>query len=369
MGFPDGWNDLRADYRRKKKSKSSSTATKWIGVVPLSNMFFDPEAIQRVNAPVKKIECETNEELSETKSIKCYCYEVSHALVFFKPPDWHRIDRSDQGTNLLHLDLPDINSIEVNDDGKHSYLTIKTAKDTIAIYTEKEVNVSAIKKFVEIQKERKALSDKSKKITVRFGGSKKNITIYPYSPIAQDGEEVIYSVTLGIAGFLVTNYRVWENHFYQAGEPKPLTHDEYDEVIATNVQRRMMTKTTTKVDVRTDRNLWNLMLGPTGQNALGIDTLVKRKTQSEIHRGTSDSTETEFGDIVFMKDGKRLMSWANFPDPHSIIKLINSAKAHFSTAPTASSSKGEDPIKALKLRFAKGEITKEEFLEMKSLLE
>ena len=29
----------------------------------------------------------------------------------------------------------------------------------------------------------------------------------------------------------------------------------------------------------------------------------------------------------------------------------------------------EDPIKALKLRFAKGEITKEEFLEMKSMLE
>jgi hypothetical protein len=75
----------------------------------------------------------------------------------------------------------DINSIEVNDDGKHSYLTIKTAKDTIAIYTEKEVNVSAIKKFVEIQKKRKALSDKSKKITVRFGGSTKNITIYPNS--------------------------------------------------------------------------------------------------------------------------------------------------------------------------------------------
>ena len=360
MGFP----------RSKKKSKSSSTKQS-IGSVyrPLSNLFFDPEAIQRVNAPVKKIECETNEELSETKSIKCYCYEVSHALVFFKPPDWHRIDRSDQGTNLLHLDLPDINSIEVNDDGKHSYLTIKTAKDTIAIYTEKEVNVSAIKKFVEIQKERKALSDKSKKITVSFGGSKKNITIYPYSPIAQDGEEVIYSVTLGIAGFLVTNYRVWENHFYQAGEPKPLTHDEYDEVIATNVQRRMMTKTTTKVDVRTDRNLWNLVLGPINQNAFGIDVLAKRKTQSEIHRGTSDSTETEFGDVIFMKDGKRVMVWESFPDPNSTVNLINSAKAHFSTAPTASSSGGEDPIKALKLRFAKGEITKKQFLEMKDMLE
>jgi uncharacterized membrane protein len=47
-----------------------------------------------------------------------------------------------------------------------------------------------------------------------------------------------------------------------------------------------------------------------------------------------------------------------------------SAKAHFSTTPDAPpSSGGEDPIKALKLRFAKGEITKEEFLEIKSMLE
>jgi len=356
--------------RRKKKARTSSTGQS-AGAVhtpALQNMFFDPEAIQRVEAPVTNVDCETNEELSETKSIKCYCYELSYALVFFKPSSWASVDKS--GTNLLHLDMPDINSIEVNHDGNDSYLIIKTAKDTIFIYAGGgEMMISAIKKFVEVQKKRKVLSDKSKKITVRFGGSTKNITICPYSPIAQDGEEVIYSVTLGVAGFLVTNYRVWENHFYQAGEPKPLTHDEYDEVIAANVQRRTMTKTTTKVDVRTDRNLWNLMLGPTTQNFLGWDTLVKRKTQSEIHRGTSDSTETEFGDIVFMKDGKRLMSWANFPDPHSIIKLINSAKAHFSTAPTASSSKGEDPIKALKLRFAKGEITKEEFLEMKSMLE
>ena len=33
------------------------------------------------------------------------------------------------------------------------------------------------------------------------------------------------------------------------------------------------------------------------------------------------------------------------------------------------SSGGEDPMKALKLRFAKGEITKKQFLEMKNLLE
>ena len=181
---------------------------------------------------------------------------------------------------------------------------------------------------------------------------------------------MIYSITLGVAGFLVTNYRVWENHFYQAGEPKPLTHDEYDEVVAANIHRRMMTKTTTKVDVRTDRNLYNWVAGPLDQNFFGLDVLVKRKTQTEIHRGTSDSTETEIGDIVFMKDGKRLMSWANFPDPNSIVKLINAAKTHFNIGQNISSTSGEgDPIKALKLRFAKGEITKKQFLEMKDMLE
>ena len=39
------------------------------------------------------------------------------------------------------------------------------------------------------------------------------------------------------------------------------------------------------------------------------------------------------------------------------------------TAAHTITSGGEDPLKALKLRFAKGEITKEEFLEMKSMLE
>ena len=55
--------------------------------------------------------------------------------------------------------------------------------------------------------------------------------------------------------------------------------------------------------------------------------------------------------------------------PNSMVKIISSAKAHFKTAPTEAASGGEDPIKALKLRFAKGEITKKQFLEMKSMLE
>ena len=59
-----------------------------------------------------------------------------------------------------------------------------------------------------------------------------------------------------------------------------------------------------------------------------------------------------------------------FKENKDLVKMINFAKAHFKTTPTAPpSSGGEDPIKALKLRFAKGEITKKQFLEMKDFLE
>ena len=332
----------------------------------LPNLLFDPKKFQRVELSGKKAECETNKELSKTSTITLYSYELSNALVFANPSTSVRSGHREN--IILHLSIPDIKSIEVSLDFKNWCLTIKTTKDTINILKLSKPEANAFKQFVDTQKEREALAAKSKKITFTSGGSTKTLTICPYSPTALDDEETSYSLTLPDMGYIVTNYRVWQNHFFEVGGIS-LTHDEYDEVIATNVQRRMMTKTTTNVDVRTDRNLWNLMLGPTSQNALGIDTLVKRKTQSEIHRGTSDSTETEFGDVIFMKDGKRVMVWESFPDPNSTVKLINSAKTHFSTAPTASSSKGEDPIKALKLRFAKGEITKKQFLEMKSLLE
>ena len=63
------------------------------------------------------------------------------------------------------------------------------------------------------------------------------------------------------------------------------------------------------------------------------------------------------------------MIWKNYEDPNTIVKIINSAKANFNTKSDNSSPEGEDPIKILKLRFANGEITKEEFLEMKNLLE
>jgi hypothetical protein len=237
---------------------------------------------------------------------------------------------------------------------KKLFLAIETEKHTIVLENMTEQEIEALKQFLNIQKEKEVLGNKLKKITFTAGGSTKTRSICPYSPVVLNDEEVIYSRTLPEIGFVVTNYRCWKNYFFEP-DGISMTHDEYDEIIATNVEKRREEDIVGGVNARS--SLWNLV-----QNTVDLSY-----NQSQHH---ASSTEHEFGDIVFMKDGKRVMIWENFQDPNSTVKLINSAKAHFSTAPAASSSsEGEDPIKALKLRFAKGEITKEEFLEMKSMLE
>ena len=325
---------------------------------PLSNMLFDPEKFQRIELSGKKVECKTNKDLSKTSTITLYSYELSNTLVFSNPSS---SVRSGYHENLiLRLSIPDINSTEVSLDFTKWYLTIKTPKDTIGIGKLTKQEADNLKQLVDAQKEREALATKSKKITFTSDGSTKTLTICPYSPVAQDDEEISYSLTDLDMGYIVTNYRVWKNHFFGIGGIS-LTHDEYDEVIATDVTRRREEDIVGGVSARS--SLWNLI--PQAINApLQVDL---SSNKSEHH---ASSVESEFGNIVFMNDGKRVMVWENFQDPNSTVKLINSAKAHFSTTPTTpSSSGGEDPIKALKLRFAKGEITKEEFLEMKSMLE
>ena len=91
--------------RRKKKAKTENTEPIPTNVLyePLTNLLFDPEEIQRIEVHVKKTECETNKELSKTKTIHCYCYELSHALVFFNPPG--KLSRSDYDPNLQHLNF------------------------------------------------------------------------------------------------------------------------------------------------------------------------------------------------------------------------------------------------------------------------
>ena len=78
-----------------------------------------------------------------------------------------------------------------------------------------ELENKALKEFLDIQKEKEVLGNKSKEITFTADGSTKTLTICPYSPIMLDNEEIIYSLTLPEIGFVVTNYRVWKNYFFE----------------------------------------------------------------------------------------------------------------------------------------------------------
>ena len=325
------------------------------------NLLFDPEQFQTVELTGKSPKCETIENIHMAVIIRLNCYELGNTVDFLQAVSVYSMTKDPM---IFSLPISDILSTKDRTEkkrfSKKLFLTIETAKHTIDFENMTELEINALKEFLDIQKEKEVLGNKSKEITFTSGGSSKTLTICPYSPSALDDEEIIYSLTLSTIGFVVTNYRVWENHFFEI-DGISLTHDEYDEVIATDVTRRREEDIVGGVSARS--SLWNLI--PQAINApLQVDL---SSNKSEHH---ASSVESEYGNIVFMKNGKRVMVWENFQDPNSAVKLINSAKAHFSTTPTApSSSGGEDPIKALKLRFAKGEITKEEFLEMKSMLE
>ena len=325
----------------------------------MANTLFDPEQFQTLQLIGKSPKCETIEDISKTATIRLSCYDLGNTIDFLQNVSIYTMTKD---PTIFNLPISDILSTKDRTEkkrfSKKSFLTIETAKHTIDFENMTELEINALKQFLDIQKEKEVLGNKSKKITFTADGSTKTLTICPYSPIMLDNEEIIYSLTLPEIGFVVTNYRVWKNYFFEI-DGISMTHDEYDEVIAANWVRRKEEDITTTGTQK--KRLWTKLI------PVDLDVITGEKIKSK-HHGTS--TESEFGEIVFMKNGKRVMAWENFPDARSAVKLINSAKAHFNTAPAASSSsEGEDPIKALKLRFAKGEITKEEFLEMKSMLE
>ena len=315
-------------------------------------VLFNPEKIQTVEFK-KKAKSETIKMEHQSK-IRFNCFELGSARIEFT---------GDNNLPLHSIPIQDIISTKIRIEkkrfGQKSLLAIETANDIIDIEKMSEPEIAAFEQFLDIQKEKTVLGNKSKKITFTAGGSTKTCTIYPYSVAVLPDEEIISEMTLPEIGFVVTNYRVWKDHFFNM-DGISMTHDEYDDVIATNVERRREEDIVGGVEETP--SLMTAFLSGMGK-AHYYNVSYNKSTHH------SSSTESEIGDVVFMKDGKRVMVWESFPDPNSTVNLINSAKAHFSTAPTASSSGGEDPIKALKLRFAKGEITKKQFLEMKKILE
>jgi hypothetical protein len=135
-----------------------------------------------------------------------------------------------------------------------------------------------------------------------------------------------------------------------------LTHDEYEDVISSNVEKRREEDIVGGVNARS--SYWNL-----------VQSKVDLSYNESRHHASS--TEIEMGSIVFMNDGKQVMVWENINDPNSIVQKIKSAKSHFktATAETSVQSVGDDPLTLLKKRFVMGEITKEEFEDMKQMLE
>jgi hypothetical protein len=170
--------------------------------------------------------------------------------------------------------------------------------------------------------------------------------------------------------FLITNFRimqdVWCYPVLFDNEPSidiekilsnkiiNFTHDEYDDVFASNV-------TTTKSSTSFSKG---------GTNAVSFYGV---GVNEELHSYEGTSEAREYGDIIFMSKGKKFCIWDNFVDPKGIVEMIKSAKAQFESQddkilePQMPSS-DDDPLKILKVRLVKGEITMDEFNELKDIL-
>jgi len=327
---------------------------KEININPLSNLLFNHTQIACPEIPVDEVECKTKKELSKTNTLFLYCFEIGNTLVFYKKGKLG-------SSNLFELPISNIISTEVSSKKKMMYknwfLIIKTTVDTIVIKMQ-EIQANMCKAALDSQKEKEKRSNQSQEITFTSGGTLKNITINVYSPISQEGEEEIESIPAqnGESGIMITNYRVFTDDFFNESVSQYLTHGEYEDVIASNVEKQREEDIVGGVNSRS--SAWNLV-----QSSVDLS-----HNESRHH---SSSVEIEMGSIVFMNDGKQIMVWNNINDPNSIVQKIKSAKSHFQipSAKTSEQSENEDPLKALKLRFVKGEITKEEFTEMKSMIE
>jgi len=336
--------------------------TSGITFSPITNLLFDSTQIQIVNSEDIDVTCRTNREMnreiSESNRFYLYCYELGDMLVFYK--------QSKLGSkNLLELPISNIISSEVTTQkkmiGEKLFCIIKTSNDEISIQSKA---AHAIDESIKQQLNRKNILNQAKEINFTVSGISKTLSINPYSSSLQKDEEIISSFTTSKIGYVITNYRIYRNSYFNGIDTSyenysiSLTHDEYEDVIASNVERRTETDTVGGVDSRP--SMWN--------SVPGLD--VNLHYNQEKHH--SSSVESEIGDIIFMNNGKQVMVWTNFPDPNSIVQQINSAKSHFNmpqTTITSTLSVEDDPIQTLKLRFAKGEITKDEFIEMKSMIE
>ena len=180
------------------------------------NLLFEPEQFQTVELTGKSPKCETIENIHMAVIIRLNCYELGNTVDFLQAVSVYSMTKD---PIIFSLPIPDILSTKDRTEkkrfSKKLFLTIETAKHTIDFENMTELEIKALTEFLDVQKEKEVLGNKSKEITFTSGRSSKTLTICPYSPSALDDEEIIYSLTLPEIGFVVTNYRVWENHFFE----------------------------------------------------------------------------------------------------------------------------------------------------------
>ncbi len=263
--------------------------------------------------------------------------------------------------------------IETNEISKNSNLFEIQLK-----FANQALIISRFLLFIDSRK--KKINDKTIK-EIKLQNNSEKIKLEKNSYELHEHEEVLEEGIIGnrtgfdkdskviavIFRFRITNFRiindVWHNpvFFIQNGNDMTreneifnFTHDEYDDVIASDVKQ-----TTTSSSVSTG-----------GTDAVSVYGF---GLNQETHSYQGITTGNELGDIIFMSKGKKLCTWPQFPDPKGIVEMIKSAKSQFESqnekipGPVESPS-DNDPLKILKIRLAKGEITLEEFNEIKENL-
>ena len=204
----------------------------------------------------------------------------------------------------------------------------------------------------------------------------KEETIHNLSYNLSKEEKLIHFRVIEITNFRIIN-DIWAypNNFAEhdeLGSPHSLmknvfsfTHDEYDDVIASNVKIE-----TSSNSIRTG-----------GVNAVSVYGVgVNQDTHS--YQGITKGGEK--GNIIFMSKGKKFYELEDIDDPRGVVELVRSAKSQFYSKPDESplektvnvddnTKQNESPsekelLQVLKMRLIKGEITKEEFTELKEML-
>ncbi len=200
---------------------------------------------------------------------------------------------------------------------------------------------------------------KKEKIEINLDGVQKTVDVYSSAPFFSDGEDMIwYDANIGgiinkslKIMFAVTNFRILLYNFEQSGGSSILLPTLDDVVV--------MNRSSVSDSVRT-----GTFVG--GGRIKGF---------GGVHASYGKSWSKVIGDLVFMVNGQDVMRWGGIADPTGISQMIKSVlrelypKVKPKRKVKTTVSARDDPLMILKKRFASGEITKEEYEDMKKALE